>query len=82
MTKDEEAIFYRLADTVKTYRERFFSDITKEEKKALYKVKSSTPAFVGPDMKIYELKEDEVLSLPPPLNEFLVKKGFVEKIEE
>ncbi len=81
MTKDEETIFYGLVNTVKTYREKFFSDITKEEKKVMYRVKSSMPAFVGPDMNIYELKEDDIVSIPTPLNEFLLKKGFVEKIE-
>lgn len=61
-------------------------EVTKEEepikieKKITYRVKQTLPQFIGPDMKTYELKENDVVELPEPLNEFLIKKGAIEKI--
>jgi len=55
------------------------------EKQYMYKIKKNMPAFVGSDMKTYELKEDETLGLdelPKPLNDLLRKEGVIEKIEK
>jgi len=51
-------------------------------KKIVYRVKKSLPTFVGPDKKVYELIEGQVVELPEALNEFLLKEGVIEKIEE
>jgi DNA replication initiation complex subunit (GINS family) len=46
-----------------------------------YRVLKSIPKFVGPDLHVYELKEDQILeALPTPLNDLLLKRGIVEKI--
>lgn len=84
MTKEEETVFYRLVDILKNYREDFFSELAKEDKKeekALYKVKRTIPPFVGPDMNTYKLAEGELVEIPPPLNKLLEKEGVIEKVE-
>ncbi len=90
VTKDEEKVFFAIVDDLKKNRETFFSELQKEparsqEKKIVYKVRRSLPAFIGPDMQSYKLNENDVLPLeavPKPLNDFLLKKGIIEKVEE
>ena len=79
MTKEEEAIFYRLVAALKEGRERFFTDLNKkEEEKVMYRVKKTIPSFIGPDMKKYTLVENSVMEIPMPLNELLLKEGIIE----
>ncbi len=86
MAKEEEAIFYRLTAELKQYREQFFADLAKEEAAdtsiVMYRVKKTLPQFIGPDMKNYELKENDVLHIPPPLDQLLIKEGVIEKVEK
>ncbi len=89
LTKDEERLYYELIDKIKQNREIFFSELQKEpvikEKKVFYKVRRTIPEFVGPDMNLYKLNENDMLAtdaLPKPLNDFLLKKGIIEKTEE
>lgn len=85
LTKEEERLFHMLVDEISRFRENFFSELNRKEKKTAFRVKKSLPAFVGPDMKTYELKENEVLSpdfLPKPLNDLLLKEGVIELTEE
>jgi DNA replication initiation complex subunit (GINS family) len=89
MTAHEEHVFYELVDVLKRYREGFFEELRKEPPKheethnaPLYRVKKALPEFVGPDMKTYQLKENDVLTLPVELEEFLLKEGVVEKVEQ
>jgi DNA replication initiation complex subunit (GINS family) len=89
MTVQEERVFYELVDILKRFRENFFEELRKEPPKheethnaALYRVKKALPEFVGPDMKTYQLKENDVITLPPELEEFLLKEGVVEKVEQ
>ncbi|MBI2233224.1 MAG: DNA replication complex GINS family protein [Candidatus Aenigmarchaeota archaeon] len=84
LTKEEQDLFYFLTGRIKNFRENFFSEIQKDKKLA-YKVMKALPAFVGPDMKTYELKENEIIStdfLPKPLNDLLLKEGVIETVEE
>ncbi len=84
LTKEEQNLFYFLTSHIKNFRENFFSEIQKDKKLA-YKVMKAMPAFVGPDMKTYELKENEIIStdfLPKPLNDLLLKEGVIETVEE
>lgn len=87
LTKEEEALYYSVFDAVRDFRENFFSELNREEKQkaAVYKVKKSLPAFVGPDMKTYELKENDIIqpdSLPKTLNDLLLKEGVIELVGE
>src|SRR3989338_5864839 len=82
MSQQEESLFYRMTDELKKYREEFFSELGKEEKTSIpmYHVRKTLPTFVGPDMKTYALKENDVVSIPSPLDELLLKEGVIEKI--
>ncbi|MBI4014878.1 MAG: DNA replication complex GINS family protein [Candidatus Aenigmarchaeota archaeon] len=86
LTQDEERLYLYIVEEVKKHRERFFSSKTVEpapEKMNAYRVRSTIPRFVGPDMKTYELKEFQVLQegeLPKPLNDLLLKKNLLEVI--
>ena len=86
---DEEKLLTALIDDFKKHREAFFSELQKDpvikQKKIRYKVRKPLPEFIGPDMKKYKLNENEMLepnALPKSLNDFLLKKGIIEKIEE
>ena len=89
-TAEEERLIFTLVDSISKYRQKFFEDMHRQEpvqepKKLVYKVKTSMPAFVGPDMNTYKLVENETIdpeSIPKPLNEFLLKKGIIELVEE
>ncbi|MFH1420874.1 MAG: hypothetical protein ABIG30_02805 [Candidatus Aenigmatarchaeota archaeon] len=55
---------------------------TKIEKK--YRVVRDTPQFVGPDLKTYELKKDQILSdgdVPKVINDLLLKKGVIVEVK-
>ncbi len=88
LTKEEDALFDRLVETLQGYRETFFTEIRKPEiirkeaKATRYRVRKSMPEFMGPDMNVYKLNENDIVNLPEPLNEFLVKKGVIEPVEE
>lgn len=80
MSKDEEALFYRLTDELKLYREQFFAELGKEvSQSSMYRVRKTLPPFVGPDMKTYALKENDIINIPSPLEELLLKEGVIEK---
>jgi DNA replication initiation complex subunit (GINS family) len=87
LTKQEERTFYELVDVSKRHREQFFHEIGREkvtatDEKGVYRVKKSLPEFVGPDMKIYKLTENELVSLPVELEPLLLKEGVIEKVEK
>lgn len=80
MSEQEEALFYRLTDELKKYRESFFSELGREQASTpMYRVKKSLPTFIGPDMKTYALKENDVINIPAPLDELLLKEGVIER---
>lgn len=86
LTISEEKFFKKLAEELEKFRhglmERDFKE--KENNKDLYKVKKDIPAIIGPDLKEYKLSEKEIIdisSLPKELNELLLKKGIIEKVE-
>lgn len=82
MTKEEEKIFYKLTYELKQYREDFFSELSREEKEPnIYRVKKTLPSFIGPDMKSYQLNENEIMHIPAPLDQLLIREGVIEKVE-
>ncbi|MBI2579533.1 MAG: hypothetical protein HYW27_01390 [Candidatus Aenigmarchaeota archaeon] len=89
LMKDEEEVFNRLVDIMRGFRESLIHEVNrketpkeeKEEREDVYRVVRELPEFIGPDMKAYKLRKDEVISIPRPLNEFLLKKGVIEKVE-
>ncbi len=84
MSKEEETVFYKLVELVKTHREQFFTSLSrgKIDHKPMYKILKDIPAFVGPDMKSYEFKENQVVEVPEPLNKLLLEKGLIEVVKQ
>ncbi len=86
LTPLEEKYFAGMLALIKSFRNEFFDEMKKEplpkEKKTVFRVKKSLPAFVGPDMKTYELKLGEAVELPKVLNDLLLKEGAIEQVEE
>lgn len=91
LAKEEEAFFESLVDKIKNFRQSFFSELQnpvleqiKKEEAEIYRVKKSTPEFVGPDLKLYRLSENELIDVsifPKSLNDLLLKEGIIEKVE-
>jgi len=93
LTSQEKNLFFNLVDIIKRHRENFFSEINREEdarpleekkaeEKTIYRVKKELREFIGPDMKSYRLIKGEVVNLPKPLNDLLLKEGILEEIRE
>ncbi len=95
LTKEETATFFSLVETMKRHREAFFSEMNKEaaaepmtapqetrQERIIYRVKKELKEFVGPDMKTYRLVRGEIVNLPKPLNDLLLKEGLIEEIRE
>ncbi len=78
LLKEEEAVFWQMAEGLKAFRRDFFEQLRKP-KEVLFRVKRSMPEFVGPDMKTYLLKENDVVSIPKEIAELLLKEGVVEE---
>ena len=47
----------------------------------LVRVAQDMPRFVGTDLKVYELRKDDVLTLPPEMAALLLKRGILIPIE-
>ncbi len=86
LTPEESSLFLQTAEIFKKFREGFFSDMKKpiEKKEAaqlMFKVKKSLPKFIGPDMNAYELHENQIINIPKPLSDLLLKEGIIEEAE-
>ncbi len=91
LTNQESELFERLVDIVNGFRQSVVNEINrkesvvaeeaKAERKDFYRVLTDLPEFVGPDMKTYKLRKNEIIQLSKPLNEFLLKKGVIGKAD-
>ncbi len=91
MTKEEEEFFASLVKIIKEFRDSYYSRIinggTKHEevvdkeepKKPMIQITEDIPEFVFGG-KIYNLKKDEIASLPKELEDFLIEKGVAKRI--
>jgi len=78
LLRDEETVFWQMVEALKTFRRDFFEQLRKP-KQILFRVKRNLPEFVGPDMKTYLLKENDVIPLPKEVAELLIKEGMIEE---
>ena len=84
----EEDFFQCLLSNVESFRSDVKSELSapkelhKQEEKIVYRVRKSIPDFVGPDMKIYKLSENDIVDLPEDIRELLLKEGVLERITE
>jgi len=96
LTKEEDEIFLKMLEIMKKQRENFLTnqkkdtplknDVTQERpRQHVYIAKKPLGSFVGPDLKVYTIKENEIIALdklPKPLNDLLLKEGVIEPIEK
>lgn len=93
LTENEKEVMEKIVNALKEGRKDLFSGEKKEkeekkeleekkEKKIVFKVAKDIPEFVGPDMHTYRLVRGEVVNLPKPLNDLLLKEGVIERVEE
>lgn len=86
--ENEKRLFDDILKCIENHRKIVFEDEkelsyekSKEEKdRVLSLVKEDIPRFVGPDMKKYHLRRNDVVLLSKQLFEILEKKGVVERI--
>ena len=52
-----------------------------ENNNPIVRVTQNIPEFIGTDKNKYNLRKDDVLSLPKDMSEMLLKRGAIEKIE-
>jgi len=80
LTKDEQKAFLSMTENIKHLRSMAFSCF-EGQRSPRFRVKKDIPKFIGPDMKTYEFKEDQIADIPKPLSDFLLKEGFIEEIK-
>jgi len=81
----EERTLAAIANEIKRHREELYHEMKKPAaaEAVAYRIKKTMPEFVGPDMKIYKLNENDVVeNLPKPLNELLLKEGVIEEVRK
>ncbi len=91
MTKEEEEFFAALVKIIKEFRDSYYTSLIygkreKEEvvaeeppKIEMVQMTEDVPEFVFGE-RVYNLKKDEIASLPKELEDFLVKKGVAKRI--
>jgi DNA replication initiation complex subunit (GINS family) len=96
LTKEEDEIFLKMLEIMKKQRENFLTnqkkdtplknDVVQEKpRQHVYIAKKTLESFVGPDLNVYTIKENEIIALdklPKPLNDLLLKEGVIEPIEK
>ncbi|MBI2583603.1 MAG: DNA replication complex GINS family protein [Candidatus Aenigmarchaeota archaeon] len=82
---NEKKLFEQLSDSLSTFRNAFFSSIRQQKQERsedrLFRIKEDVPEFIGPDMKIYNLKQNDVVALPEETAKLLLEKGAVEEVK-
>ncbi|MBI4895334.1 MAG: DNA replication complex GINS family protein [Candidatus Aenigmarchaeota archaeon] len=82
LTIVEKDLFQRTIDILRKFRDSVSDEMKKKPSEIVYKVKKSIPDFIGPDMKVYNLRENDIVSLPRELVELLIKENVLEEIKE
>ncbi|OIQ06006.1 MAG: hypothetical protein COV98_02600 [Candidatus Altarchaeum sp. CG12_big_fil_rev_8_21_14_0_65_33_22] len=90
MTKEEEEIYYKILDIIKTYENKFLFEKEKinntdnkpdDEKISEVKIKflDSCPGIVGDDLRRFgPFNDEDVVLITGPLAKILVNNGFAE----
>lgn len=86
LMSSEEGLFNSILDQIKKFRKAFSENLAKEakEEKISYMVKKDMPEIMGPDLRMYKLNKDEIISessLPKELNDLLLKQGIIEELK-
>lgn len=82
MTEDEERLFNSIISSLKSFRSGIEKAMDIEHVEYLVSIKSDIDSFVGINMNVYgPLKKGDIITLPKPNAELLIKKNVAEKIE-
>lgn len=81
LTSIEKGLFQRCIDILKEFRDNISIEMKKKPSEIVYKVKKSIPDFIGPDMKVYNLRENDIVSLPRELTDLLIKEDLIEEVK-
>ena len=81
LTEQEKELFNATMESLKAFRDKVSNQMKKKPSEIVYKVKKSIPNFVGPDMKVYTLREGDMTSLPKDLAILLTRENVVEEIK-
>lgn len=79
MTQNEEKVYGEMVDILKKHRQNLLTETSKPSDRIFYIVRKSLPSFIGPDMKDYNLRENDVVEISSPLSDLLLKQGIIEK---
>ena len=82
LSPEEEILFNKLFIELKKHRKNFFNTLKRKQDNTVFRVKENIPEFIGPDMKKYKLIENEIVTLPKPLNELLLKNGLIKALKQ
>jgi len=82
LAKEETDFYNAVVESLRLFKENIFETMKKGGKTENYVVKKSLPAFVGPDMKVYNLRENDILTIPKDLASLLMKNNVVEEVKE
>ncbi len=92
LMEEEKILYDDTLEILKRNREKIFAKKAKKElkKSKLGESKKDTvivrglkdvPSFIGEDMKNYEIKTEDILTLPRKTASILIKRGVVEEIK-
>lgn len=92
LMEEEKILYDGTLEILKRNREKIFAKKSKKElkKPKLGESKKDTvivrglkdvPSFIGEDMKNYEIKKEDILTLPKKTASILIKRGVVEEIK-
>ncbi len=85
LMEEEKILYDDTLEILKRNREKIFAKKAKlgESKKDTVIVRGlkDVPSFIGEDMKNYEIKKEDILTLPRKTASILIKRGVVEEIK-
>lgn len=93
LMEEEKILYDDTLEILKRNREKIFAKKAKKESKESRKLGESkkdtaivrglkdVPSFIGEDMKNYEIKKEDILTLPRKTASILIKRGVVEEIK-
>jgi len=80
--KQKEILEEKTPETEQKIEEKEEEKENIENPNPIVKVNQDIPEFIGTDKKKYNLRTNDVLSIPVEMSEILIKKGAVEKINQ
>jgi len=94
LSEEEKKLFFVILDGIKGFGRDIAekldgynkdkeskSEMDKEANRVFFKVIKSSSEFVGPDLKIYNLKQGDIVEVPDEIAKILLKEGIIEHVK-